>query len=118
MKGDESNKLNKKQGPQKQKSVEIDRLDHTLQQVVDTLEQGRLDIFDIAQDCEQQCAMLKVELEELKLATIQVIEQVEKTERLEKQARFKLMEVSRQLGRISEEEIKVAYDEARAYRCG
>ena len=114
MKGDESNKLNKKQGPQKQKSVEIDRLDHTLQQVVDTLEKGRLDIFDIAQDCEQQCAMLKVELEELKLATIQVIEQVEKTERLEKQARFKLMEVSRQLGRISEEEIKVAYDEARA----
>ena len=113
MKGDEGNKLNKKQGPQKQKSVEIDRLDHTLQQVVDTLEQGRLDIFDIAQDCEQQCAMLKVELEELKLATIEVIDQVEKTERLEKQARFKLMEVSRQFGRISEEEIKSAYDEAR-----
>ena len=113
MKGDESNKLNKKKGPQKQDSLEVERLDHALQQVVDTLEKGRLEIFDIAQDCEKQCAVLEVELEELKLAAIQVIEQVEKTERLEKQARFKLMEVSRQFGKLSEEDIKSAYDEAR-----
>ncbi|MGI5880054.1 MAG: sensor histidine kinase [Syntrophomonadaceae bacterium] len=114
MKGDESNKLNKDKGPQKQGAVEIDRLDNTLQQVVDTLEQGRLEIFDIAQDCDQQCSLLEVELEELKLATIQVIEQVEKTERLEKQARFKLMEVSSQFNKMSEEDIKAAYDEARS----
>jgi two-component system sensor histidine kinase DegS len=90
------------------------RLDAVLQQVLETLERGRRDIYDIAEDCRKQCEALKTKLEESIIETAVLIEQVDKCERLEKMARVRLMEVSRNFRAFSETYIKEAYQKAQA----
>ncbi len=94
-------------------SDNLQQLDQILMQVIDTLEKGRGDIFDIAEESRQHCARLKVELEELRLETKRIIDKVQKCEKMERYARLHLMEVSRNFRSYAENDIKQAYDSAR-----
>lgn len=94
-------------------SDNLEKLDRVLSQVVNALEKGRNEIFEIAEDCHKQCADMEVELEELKIETKQVIEEVEEHEKLLYKARIRLMEVSRNFRSYSEDDIKEAYEKAR-----
>jgi len=88
------------------------KLDSVLKQVVKALEEGRRNIYDIAEDCRQQCETLKASLEESINETARIVEQVDRCERLEKIARVRLMEVSRNFSAFSENDIKEAYHNA------
>ncbi|MDD3364546.1 MAG: sensor histidine kinase [Syntrophomonas sp.] len=94
--------------------IQQGKLDAVLRQVLDTLEGGRRDIYDIAEDCHKQCEALRIRLEEAVIETAGLIKQVDKCERLEKMARVRLMEVSRNFRAFSETYIKEAYQTAQA----
>lgn len=88
------------------------KLDQILNQVMDSLEMGRRDIFDIAEDCHKQCEYIKTRFEESAMETVRLIDLVDHYERLDKLARFRLMEVSQNFRSYGEEEIKEAYSNA------
>lgn len=92
---------------------QLTRLDQVLNQVLATLEHGRDDIFDIAQDCHEIEVNLQTELEEANLQAQQVILEVDHFEKLERYARLRLIDVSRDFRSYSQEHIKEAYEQAR-----
>jgi two-component system sensor histidine kinase DegS len=92
---------------------QLTRLDQVLNQVLATLEHGRDDIFDIAQDCHEIEVNLQTELEETNLQAQQVILEVDHFEKLERYARLRLIDVSRDFRSYSQEHIKEAYEQAR-----
>ncbi len=92
---------------------QLARLDHVLNEVLETLEHGRNNIFDIAQDCHEIEVNLQTEMEETNLKTRQVILEVDHFEKMERYARLRLMDVSRDFRSYSQEHIKEAYEQAR-----
>lgn len=92
---------------------QLTRLDQVLNQVLATLEHGRDDIFDIAQNCHEIEVNLQTELEEANLQAQQVILEVDHFEKLERYARLRLIDVSRDFRSYSQEHIKEAYEQAR-----
>lgn len=91
----------------------MERLDRILLNVVDTLERGQSDIFDIAEECHHQAANMEVQLKEISDAIARSIAEVSRLEQLERYARLRLMEVSRNFRSNSEETIKEVYEKAR-----
>lgn len=94
-------------------SDELRQLDMVLLQVINTLDKGRGEIYDIAEESHSQTVRLEVELEELNIQTGRIIEDVQKHEKLERYARLRLMEVSQNFRSYSETDIKKAYESAR-----
>ncbi|MDD2510707.1 MAG: sensor histidine kinase [Syntrophomonas sp.] len=92
---------------------QMEQLEDILGQLVGTLEKGRNDIFDIAEKCYRECNRLEIEREEVNIETSRTIAEVEKYEKLERYARLRLAEVSRNFLSFSESDIKDAYDKAR-----
>lgn len=91
---------------------QLQQLDMVFAQVVEALEKSRENIFDINQDCEEHCLRLETEIHEINKQIKQVIEAEEKFQRLERQARVRLMEVSRRFDTMTEADIKKAYEKA------
>ena len=91
----------------------MERLDRILLNVVDTLEKGQNDIFDIAEECHHQAAAMEAQLKELNDAITKGIAEVGRLEQQERYARLRLMEVSRNFRSNSEETIKEVYEKAR-----
>ncbi|MEN6389532.1 MAG: sensor histidine kinase [Syntrophomonas sp.] len=94
-------------------AVQIRNLDQVISRVIDTLENGRNDLFDISQDCRKQSEKRELEMEQIKVEIGQIIREVDKYEREERLARIHLMEVSKNFHAHSEEDIKQAYENAR-----
>ncbi len=92
---------------------QLEQLDNVFSELLLTLEKGRNDIFDIAEDCHKQLNYLEVELAEVKYETGQIIVEVEKHERLERHSRNRLAQVSKAFHYYSEQDIKEAYENAR-----
>ncbi|MDD4802554.1 MAG: sensor histidine kinase [Syntrophomonas sp.] len=92
--------------------IQQERLDSILRQVLGALEGSRQDIYDIAEECRKQCENLQIRLEEAVIEAARLIEKVDKCERLEKMARVRLMEVSRNFRAFSEVYIKEVYQSA------
>lgn len=92
---------------------QLTQLDNILLQVMETLEHGRDDIFNIAEECNDIHASLQLDLEEVELQTRQVITEVDHYEKLERYARLRLMDVSRDFRSYSQEHIQEAYEKAR-----
>jgi two-component system sensor histidine kinase DegS len=78
------------------------------------LEKSRENIFEINQDCEKQCLQLETEIREINHKIQQVIDEGDKCQRKERQARIRLMEVSKHFDTMTEADIKKAYDDAQA----
>ena len=92
----------------------LQQLDEVFSQITETLQKSLEDIFEINQNCEKQCIQLETEIQEINQQIEQVIEIGNKYERLARQARLRLMEVSRLFDVTTEENIKNAYDTAQA----
>ncbi|HZK43208.1 MAG TPA: sensor histidine kinase [Syntrophomonadaceae bacterium] len=92
---------------------QLSQLNHVLEEIVESLEQGREDIFEISEECRKQKSHFQLELLEAQLQTEKIIKEVDNLEKLEKQARLRLMSVNRQFRSYTEKEIKTAYDTAR-----
>jgi two-component system sensor histidine kinase DegS len=94
-------------------AVQIRSLEQVISRVIDTLENGRNDLFEISQDCRKQSEKRELEMEQIKVEIGQIIREVDKYEREERLARIHLMEVSKNFHSHSEEDIKQAYENAR-----
>jgi len=92
----------------------LQQLDEVFSQITETLQKSLEDIFEINQNCEKQCIQLETEIQEINQQIEQVIEIGNKYERLARQARLRLMEVSKLFDVTTEENIKNAYDTAQA----
>lgn len=92
---------------------QFQQLDSILLQVINTMEQGRGDIFDIAEESRYQCTHLEAELEQLTQDNRRILEEIQNHEKLERLARLRLTEVSQNFRSYSEEDIKKAYESAR-----
>jgi two-component system sensor histidine kinase DegS len=88
------------------------QLDVVLSQLVKALQQGRNNIFDIAEDCQKHCLQLETIAEKYNQEVKDIIKKVEATEKLEKLARLRLIEVSSNFRSFSENDIKQAYTAA------
>ncbi|QGU00442.1 Two-component system sensor histidine kinase [Candidatus Syntrophocurvum alkaliphilum] len=93
-------------------AAELIHLDEVLSQVVDVLNKGQDDIFEIADNCTKQLTRLKTELENLRIQINEKINEVDEAEKQERLARHRLVEVSRNFRSYSEPDIKEAYNNA------
>lgn len=87
-------------------------LDEILERTIHSLEQGKTEIFDIAENARKEMERAKSELDRLKVETTEIIRQVDQMEIINKKARIRLLEVSRDFEYYTEEEIKEAYEKA------
>lgn len=109
MQRDESSINNDIRGPK-----QLKQLDQVFSEIIETLEKSRENIFEINQDCEKQCLQLETEIREINHKIQQVIDEGDKCQRKERQARIRLMEVSKHFDTMTEADIKKAYDDAQA----
>jgi len=93
--------------------VEIEALDRVVKETLSAIEKGKEAIFDIAENARSELERVKKELMATKQETLETIHQVDRYVQLEKQARIRLMEVSRDFHRYSEDAIKEAYERAK-----
>jgi two-component system sensor histidine kinase DegS len=87
-------------------------LDEILERTIHSLEQGKTEIFDIAENARKEMERAKTEMDRLKIETTEIIRQVDQMEIINKKARIRLLEVSRDFEYYNEEEIKEAYEKA------
>lgn len=87
-------------------------LDKIIKETIESIEKSKAQIFDIAENARQECKRVEQELQRVKEKTISVINEVDQLEVEDKKARLRLMEVSRNIKRYGEEDIKKAYEEA------
>lgn len=87
-------------------------LDEILNKTSQAMEEGKAKIFDIAENSRTESERIVSKLKKVQEEISEVIEEFDKTEILEKRARIELMEVSKKLHALSNQEIKRAYEKA------
>ncbi len=93
--------------------MELEALDRVVKETIEAVDKGKEAIFDIAETARSEVERVKKELMAIKQETLETIQEVDRYTFLEKQARVRLMEVSRDFHKHSEEAIKEAYDHAK-----
>jgi two-component system sensor histidine kinase DegS len=93
--------------------VDIEYLDEVIYSTIDAIEKGQKEIYNIFEHAKQECERVEKELEELKARVKATIDRVDNLVRLEKVAKLKLMTVSRDFEKHSEEEIRAAYEDTK-----
>lgn len=88
-------------------------LERIVSETLSAIEKSKHQIYEIAETARTESDRVKNELQELQRQVMFTIEQVDNLERLEKAARFRLMEVSKNFHKYSEEEVRIAYEKAR-----
>lgn len=92
---------------------DLNNLDQIIQQTIEAIEKSKNQIFDIAEAGRREYNRLQQELENIRRETSDIIRKVDNAEKEERRIRLKLMEVSRDFSRFSEEDIKRAYEDAK-----
>lgn len=87
-------------------------LDEILENTIETLDSSKKDIFSIAESSRNELDNVQKELDAVNQDINEVIDDIDKLEKENRRARVKLMEVSRQFDKYSEEEIKKVYEKA------
>jgi len=95
---------------------DINTLDRIIKETITSVEKGKEQIYDIAENARLEKERVKRELENIQIKTAKTIQEVDELEKAEKTARFRLMEVSRNFNRYTEKDIKEAYENARDYQ--
>jgi len=91
----------------------IDRLNQIIKSTVDIIEKSRSEIFSIAESARNECRLVEKELESIRTLASSLISQVDNLEKLDKECRYRLMIVSKNIKEYKEEDIKRAYDKAK-----
>lgn len=87
-------------------------LEEILEKTIEVLEDSKRDIFAIGESSRNEYDNIKIELEEVHKKIVNIIRDLDHLERLNRQARIRLMEVSRDFHKYTEADIKEAYEEA------
>ncbi len=94
------------------KEITVGMLDGVIKRTVQTVETSKDQIFEIAENARQEGNAMKLELHELRQEIESVIKQVDDLEITYRKARNRLALVSRNFHTYSEEDIRIAYEEA------
>jgi len=93
--------------------IYIDRLTQIIQQTLKAIENSQKQIFEIVEESRNQYRMIEEELQKIKKKTEEIILQVDKLTKLEKDIRYRLMIVNKNFREFSEEDIKEVYERAK-----
>ncbi|KAB3529022.1 sensor histidine kinase [Alkaliphilus serpentinus] len=93
-------------------SYDIEEMNSILNKTVAAIEESKEAIFDIAENARKACNSIKKQLEETKQKMKTLLQEVELVEALEKNGRKRLLQVSKDFSKYSEEDIKKAYQQA------
>lgn len=93
--------------------MRIPSLEKIVSETLSAIEKSKTQIYDIAENARSETHRVKNELMEIQRQVMYTIDQVDNLERLEKTARIRLMEVSRNFDSYSDEDVKQAYERAR-----
>ena len=93
--------------------LNINYLNEVIKNTIEAIETGQKEIFNIFEHARQECERLEKELEKLRGQVKATIESVDRLVKLEKAAKFKLMTVSRDFEKYTEEDIRAAYEETK-----
>ncbi|MGG3887098.1 sensor histidine kinase [Brevibacillus panacihumi] len=94
------------------KAIDISVLDGVIKRTIETVETSKSQIFDIAESARQQGNSMKLELHELRQEITKVIQKVDALELAYRKSRNRLVLVSRNFHMYTEEDIRVAYEDA------
>jgi two-component system sensor histidine kinase DegS len=92
--------------------MRIPSLERIVSETLSAIEKSKIQIYDIAENARSECDRIKKELQEIQFQVMGTIEKVDSLERLEKAARLRLMEVSQNILKHTEDEIRQAYEKA------
>ncbi|OWZ84910.1 sensor histidine kinase [Natranaerobius trueperi] len=104
--------MNKK----KEDKLDITQIDKILEKTIESIEQGKTEIFDIAETARSEYEQLKNELTDIKKQTAELIDEVDNLEKRSHFSRIRLAEVSKNFNTYSEKDIKQAYEQASELR--
>ncbi len=93
-------------------SVEVKILNEVIEKTIQAIESGKKEIFEISEKARIECKEVDDELKELRGKVTEVIREVDKLEILEKNSRKRLIIVSRNFDKFTEQDIKEAYEVA------
>ncbi|MDI6601147.1 MAG: sensor histidine kinase [Thermoanaerobacteraceae bacterium] len=91
----------------------VEDLENIVDKVLKSIDESKVDVISIVENVEKGLNEIKNELQSVKERVIAIIDEVDSLERLDRSARYRLMVVSKEFNKYSEEDIKNAYDEAR-----
>ncbi len=91
---------------------DIKELDQVIDNTLRALEEGKKQLYDIAENTREEYQKACKDLEKSKEEVSRIIKRVENMEKKEKKARIRLMEVHRDFSRYTEQDVKTAYQEA------
>ncbi len=92
--------------------MDLKTLDKVIKQTIEEVEKGRNNITDIAENAREERDSIQKELARLKEELLETIDEVDRLQEQEKQARVHLMNVSRNFQEYTEEDIRSAYEKA------
>lgn len=93
-------------------AISITMLDGVINRTIETVETSKSQIFEIAENARQEGNSLKFDLHELRQEIAKVISKVDELELSYRRARARLVLVSRNFNTYTEEDIRIAYEEA------
>ncbi len=96
----------------------IDKLNSIIKDTVDAIEKSRDQIFEIAESARIESKKIEEELNIAKAQTSKIIDEVDILSKKEKDSRYKLMIVSKNIKEQSENDIREAYDRAKDMQVG
>ncbi|HNR05394.1 MAG TPA: sensor histidine kinase [Bacillota bacterium] len=91
----------------------MDRLNEIIKNTVDIIEKSRSELFSIAESSRTECQLVEEELEKIRIIASDLINQVDMLVKLDKECRYQLMIVSKNIKDYKEEDVKRAYDKAK-----
>lgn len=87
-------------------------LERIISETLQAIEKNKNQIYDIAENARSESERIKGELQEIQRQIMFTIDKVDNLERNEKNARIRLMEISRNFQKFTEEDMRKAYDKA------
>ncbi|MGB8955554.1 MAG: sensor histidine kinase [Tumebacillaceae bacterium] len=95
-------------------AIELDTkmLDTAIQSTLKAIEDGKQQVFEIAESARKEGIAMRKDLVQIQQQVQETVGEVDRLENAYRQARRKLVEVSRDFNKYSESEIKQAYDDA------
>lgn len=90
----------------------LNPLDNVIKEIIKSIEKSKSQIFEITENNREEYFQIKIKLKNITKRVQEAIQAVDRLEKEENQARFKLMQVSKDFKRYGENEIKMAYDNA------
>jgi two-component system sensor histidine kinase DegS len=97
-------------------SIDFTLLDQVIDKTLQTMEDSRYQIFEIAEQAREETRTLQNEIDEVKREVSKVIQLYDQLEIKLKRARIRLSEVSRDFQTYTEEDIRKAYEQASAFQ--